>query len=293
MQQVKAQNVNGASPPVLPVVDGNWANGGWRIRPTGPSRREHVVGCWVKCNPAYTLNTTNTRAANFAVNDYNQNSVAGYQSLRSYFEDRSDRLYVQVENYQSGGQKALSVDVPYIDGMGGVDTHWVHLFARISPGTVAYWFVNGKYLGTNSYQDLPTYTTDHWGLVQSIFGRRYGGAQDPVTCFVGSVYNWFCADDTDYRAKFGFGYDDMDEYVKPWIRNAGDNLLVPVTDEDMPSRADAMANMYLGCHLTAGPSGVIQVNGYNSGQEWFTSQSWSMTGKDIKEMPVFGYDMRT
>jgi len=287
MQQVKAQNVGGNAVPVLPVVEGDWFDGAWRLRPLGPSRREHVVGCWVKCSVG------EISAANFAINDYDQNNIVGYQSLRSYFNDHGDKLNVVCDNYQSGGQKSFPVDIPYIAGMGGFDTHWVHLFARISSGTVAYWFVNGRYYGTNSYQDNPTYTTDHWGLVQSIFGRRYGGAQDNVPCFKGAVYNWFCADDTDYRSKFGIDYNDMPAYLEPWIRNAGDNLLVPVTDEDMPSRADAMANMYLGCHLTAGPSGVIEVSGYNSGQTWFSNQSWSMNGKTIKEMPVFGYDMRT
>jgi len=294
MQQVKAQNVANNAPPILPVIKGSWYDGAWRIRPLGPNKREYVVGCWVKCNAENALNDgSNNFPANFAIGDYDQNSPAGYQSLRTYFYDEFTQMRVLCDNYASGGQKNFVVTPPYIDGMGGIDTHWVHLMARVSPSTTAYWFVNGQYYGTQTYQDLPTYTTDHWGFVQSIFGRRYGGAQHNPQCFRGAVYNWFCADDTDYRSRFGFSYDNPEEYVTPWVRNAGGNLLVPVTDKDMPSRADAMANMYLGCHLTAGPSGVIEINGYNSGQVWFSNQSYNMDGKETLEMPVFGYDMRT
>ena len=295
MQQVKAQNVGGDKPPVLPVIQGSWYDGGWRIVPLGPNRREYVVGCWIKCNAENALNDgSNNFPCNFAITDYDQGLPAGYYSLRTYFYDEYTQMRILCDNYGSGGQKSFVVNPPYIDGMGGIDTHWVHLMARVGANnSAAEWYVNGKYIGHNTYTDTPTYTVQIAGLVQSIFGRRYGGVQHSPQCFRGSVYNWFCADDVDYRTKFGFSYDNPEEYVTPWVRNNGGNMLVPVTDEDMPSRADAMANMYLGCHLTAYSGGVIQVNGDNSGQTWFSNESWSMTGKSTLEMPVFGYDMRT
>lgn len=288
MKQVKTQNVVNNAPPTLPVIQGNWFEGQWRITPQGPKRREYVVGCWVKCNVGAT------RPCNFAVTDHDQSDYGGYAALRSYFGDESTYMSVRCDNYYSGHQKTLDVDIPYISDMGGYDTHWVHLMTRVqATGGTADWFVNGLYKGTNTYTLCPTYTTEPYGYNQSIFGRRYGGGQQENTSFIGSVYNWFCADDEDYRSKFGFSYDIPEDYVTPWVRNNGGNMLVPVTDDDMPSRVDAMANMYLGCHATAGPSGVINVNGFSGGQTWFSNQNWSMNGKIATEMPVFGYDMRT
>ena len=293
MQQIKGTGRSGLVIPTLNIkscTSSRWKDGIWQQRSTQSERRTFICGGW------FHPSLTEIKNAILAVEDHDQSNGVGYSALRFMANPIGGNAgygHIYYENYRSGGQQSATLSLPESD-----PDQWFHYMTSYS-GTVStseFW-INGKYVGALKYSDPPYVTSQNransnW--MNPIMSRRYNGAWQDAQTYSGGIYSYFLMDLEEFKGhvpfqSMGMDPNDRETYYKPWMKMDSE-LIVPITDDDFPSRATAISNTNRGLYVTVEQS-RNDVRGYWD-TNTYTGNSYARgSDSDYFQQPVYGYTL--
>ena len=294
MLQIKGSSSGGLVIPKVNIVNrsqAGWEDSNiWQWRSSAYDRMPWIAGGWFKPDPYLAT------YLDMGVEVIDSSGAAGYGVYRWYnYIGGSGTNRMAIESYRNGGQRQDSVDLPVASD----PDQWFFLMVEAVDYETLNWSINGKNIGTLTYdnQDGPWITAQNRysnAYNYTVFGRRYAGSWQRTQTWSGSVYNFFIMDKAAFNSNatfwdMGMDANDRDTYYKPFAQK-NDEFIVPITDEDFPTRGTVIENSDRGMYATV-KQDTNDLLLYSDNSTYNSQAFGKGSDSDYSTQPVYGYTL--
>lgn len=208
------------------------------------NQRNWFASVWISSPiadiPSFTNNGGNSNTGMFHTGQshLDASNPAGYSCHRYWTTENNKKIGTQ--NYAWGGQKTA-----YYDSVNQSDERQWWLTgssAEAASASVQHIHVNGKYLGTQTYNDVNQLTTNVTGYKKAIGTFRMGGSEYPAQSYYGKMDAYFlCRREyiTDMGLFSQYGVtSDKNTWQNPFFETDGD--IIFISDERKKAIVDEL-----------------------------------------------------